>query len=305
MLLAVICLLALLIISLSVALPQISKEIQRDREVETMHRGKQYIRAVKMYYKKFSSYPPNVDLLVKPNGPGELRFLRRKYVDPTTGKAEWKPIHFGQNKAPLSMGFFGQPLGGAMGGTLMAGMGASNGGSMAGAQSIGGGLASSSFGGNSSSPIGGGSSSSTDPGATGGADSGSNSTAGASGTPGSSPLGGQTFGGIGIIGFSPNSPKQSIISYKKKNHYNEWEFVYDPMADMMMGMQGAQGVPGGNVPGQIGAPGANGTGGGDSGFGGSNGGFGGTGGGFGSSGGFGNSGGNSGGNPAPTPTPPQ
>jgi hypothetical protein len=42
---------------------------------------------------------------------------------------------------------------------------------------------------------------------------------------------GQTFGGAGIIGFSPNSPKQSILIYKKKNHYNEWEFVYDPLAD--------------------------------------------------------------------------
>ena len=45
---------------------------------------------------------------------------------------------------------------------------------------------------------------------------------------------GQTFGGAGIIGFSPNSPKQSILVYKKKNHYNEWEFVYDPLAEQMM-----------------------------------------------------------------------
>jgi hypothetical protein len=37
---------------------------------------------------------------------------------------------------------------------------------------------------------------------------------------------------VGIIGFSPNSPKQSILVYKKKNHYNEWEFVYDPLTDM-------------------------------------------------------------------------
>jgi hypothetical protein len=50
-------------------------------------------------------------------------------------------------------------------------------------------------------------------------------------------LSGQTFGGGGIIGFSPNSPKQSIMVYKKKNHYNEWEFVYDPLAEQMM-MQG-------------------------------------------------------------------
>ena len=44
MLVAVIFLLALLTIALAVALPKMSKQIQRDRELETMHRGKQYIR---------------------------------------------------------------------------------------------------------------------------------------------------------------------------------------------------------------------------------------------------------------------
>jgi len=45
-------------------------------------------------------------------------------------------------------------------------------------------------------------------------------------------LTGQTFGGAGIVGFSPASAKPSILIYKKKNHYNEWEFVYDPLTDM-------------------------------------------------------------------------
>ncbi len=65
-LLAVIFLLALLTISLAIAMPKVAKEIQRDRELETMQRGKQYARAVRMYYKKFGAYPPNVDALVKP-----------------------------------------------------------------------------------------------------------------------------------------------------------------------------------------------------------------------------------------------
>jgi len=29
-------------------------------------------------------------------------------------------------------------------------------------------------------------------------------------------------------------PRQSILVYKKKNHYNEWEFVYDPIAEQTM-----------------------------------------------------------------------
>src|SRR5664279_3808562 len=109
MLLAVICLLALMMIALSVAIPRIAADIQRDREIETMHRGKQYTRAIQLYYRKFRRYPPNVDALVKTN---EIRFLRKKYLDPTTGKEEWKPIMLGQNKAPTAMGFFGQPIAG-------------------------------------------------------------------------------------------------------------------------------------------------------------------------------------------------
>jgi hypothetical protein len=53
------------------------------------------------------------------------------------------------------------------------------------------------------------------------------------------------------MGFSPGSPKQSILVYKKKNHYNEWEFVYDPLADQMMmqgGNTGAIGTPAGSSP---------------------------------------------------------
>ena len=94
-LVAVMFMLAILIIALSVAAPKIAKEIQRDREIETMHRGKQYARGVKLYYKKFGAYPPSVDALVKTN---EIRFLRKKYIDPTTGKEDWKAIHLGRTR---------------------------------------------------------------------------------------------------------------------------------------------------------------------------------------------------------------
>ncbi len=229
MLLAVICMLAIFIITLSIAVPRISKEIQRDRELETMQRGKQYIRAIKLYYKKFSAYPPNVDALVKTS---EIRFLRRKYLDPMTRKDDWKPIHFGQNKAPTAMGFFGQPLAGS----TVAGVGPSGGNGITGASNIGGGL-SSSFG-STTAP-----GSTSTLGSTTASGSATGSATGDQSNSGSSGLGGQTFGGAGIIGFSPGSPKQSILVYKKKNHYNEWEFVYDPLADQVT-VSGSSG-PGG------------------------------------------------------------
>ena len=274
MLLAVICMLALLTISMSVAIPAVIKDIQRDRELETMERGQQYIRAIKMYYKKFGAYPPSVETLVKPAGPGNLRFLRKKYLDPITGKDDWKPIHFGQNKAPTAMGFFGQPLGGIG----MAGVGPGGGGGIAGAQTLGSSLTPSTDA--NGTPMGGDSS-------TGG--STGDSTSPAPGSTGSSILGGQAFGGLGIIGFSPASNKQSILVYKTKSHYNEWEFVYDPRADFSVigggGPGSVQPVP---IQGNGNAPGTNFGG---SGFG--NSGIGGTG-----SGGFGSS------SPTPPTTPP-
>jgi hypothetical protein len=211
--------LAILMLSLTVAAPVIKKEIQRDRDVETMHRGKQYARAVKLYYKKFSSYPPTVDALVKQN---EIRFLRKKYIDPTTGKEEWKIVRVGQQKTQ-TLGFFGQPIGGAS----PLGTGAMGGvpiGSPMGAGS--------SFGGTSSPGAG------TAPNNTAGSPD-PNAASTASGTSGTG-LTGQTFGGGPIMGFSPNSPKQSILVYQKKNHYNEWEFLYDPLADQLT----QAGVPG-------------------------------------------------------------
>ena len=217
--------LTILMISLALAAPKMAKQIQRDREVETMHRGKQYMRAIKLYYKKFSAYPPNVDALLKTSN---IRYLRKKYIDPTTGKEEWKPIRFGQAKTQ-TLGFFGQPLAGAgsAGGSVVAGVGPTGG------NNAGTGLGSSgslfSSGTTQSGTTSGTTTSgtTTDPSQTSG--TGSTGTTGSTGSTGAS---GQTFGGVGIIGFSPNSPKQSILVYKKKNHYNEWEFVYDPLSDM-------------------------------------------------------------------------
>ncbi|MGB7267678.1 MAG: hypothetical protein WBC92_19330, partial [Terracidiphilus sp.] len=43
--------LALLVLSLAAAAPQIAKSIQRDRDLETFHRGMQYRRAIQLYYR--------------------------------------------------------------------------------------------------------------------------------------------------------------------------------------------------------------------------------------------------------------
>jgi type II secretory pathway pseudopilin PulG len=255
-LLAVIFMLALLMISLALAAPKVAKEIQRDREVETMHRGKQYMHAIKLYYKKFGAYPPNVDALIKTS---EIRYLRKKYIDPTTGKDEWKPIRFGQAKTQ-TLGFFGQPIAGSgsAGGSVLAGVGPSGG------NNPGTGLGSSGSLFNSSTTPSGATSGTTPSGTT----TDPSQTSGSAGSTGTglsssgSGVSGQTFGGVGIIGFSPNSPKQSILVYKKKNHYNEWEFVYDPLSDMTTigsSSTGSLGQSGGMTSGTAGSGLAGGT----------------------------------------------
>ncbi len=108
MLVFVILLAALMLIALAVAAPVVAKDLRRDKEVESGHRANEYVRAIRLYYRKFKTYPPSIDALGNTNN---VRFLRKQYIDPLTGKADWRIIHVGENKTTVK-GFFGQPLGG-------------------------------------------------------------------------------------------------------------------------------------------------------------------------------------------------
>lgn len=93
LLLVVVALLALLLIAMAVAAPKIKDAIRRDHEFELQHRGMQYARGIKLYYKKFSAYPTNINQLMNTNN---IKFLRKKYRDPITGNQVWRPVYFGQ-----------------------------------------------------------------------------------------------------------------------------------------------------------------------------------------------------------------
>jgi type II secretory pathway pseudopilin PulG len=222
MMLAVIFALALLTIALTVAAPAIKKSIQRDRELETMHRGEQYVRAIRLYYRKFGTYPASIDALVGTNG---IRFIRQRYLDPTTGQDDWKPILLGQNKTPLAVGFFGQPLG--ITGLPLPGNVSGAGSGLGSPAPIASGAGSNL---NGNSLFNSASNNSSDAGATGSTGSGSDSNSSAP----SSNIG-TLFGGGPIMGVSPASPKQSLLVYKKMDHYIDWEFLYSPLTDQMIG----------------------------------------------------------------------
>jgi type II secretory pathway pseudopilin PulG len=297
-LVAVLFLVALILITLAVAAPRIAQSIQRDRELELVHRGEQYKRAVKLYYKKFQAYPSSIDQLVNTNN---IKFLRKRYTDPMTGKDDWKIIHQGEEHLKV-MGLFGQPIASSGGpsaaGTSIAGMGA--GGFANGAAAAPGTSAlSSGVTGTSGSTTGSsdGSGGSTQNGSAFG-QSGAGGTTGTSGLgssgPGSSGFGGgaggntnPTFGGGPIVGVKVPNTKASIKEYKQQKHYNEWEFVYLPLEDQMQGGGAMFGGAGANL---------NGVGNGTTNPTSPTSGFGGT--------GFGNSGAGIGGtNPTPMPTP--
>jgi type II secretory pathway pseudopilin PulG len=273
LLLGVLFMVLLITLALAIAAPKMAESIRRDKEIETVHRGMQYARAIQIYYNKFGSYPNTIDQLVKSN---DQRFLRKRYLDPMTGKDDWRIIHYGEQKVP-AMGLFGQTVGqtggitptGATNGTGSPGIGGSSSPFGGSGSSYGGGngsLGSSggssgiSFGNSGSSPGSSGSAfgssgssfssgSSTSPfsnsgssGSTiGGTDSGSKKlggdhTTGGSGSAFGSP--GVSVGGAPIVGVGLLDKKTSIKIYKKQTHYNQWEFVYDPTQNTVVASGG-------------------------------------------------------------------
>ena len=219
MLLAVVVMCALILIALSVAAPVIARDIRRDKEVESMHRMQQYVRAIQLYQRqcKCANYPPSMDALEKGVN---VRFLREKWVDPLTGKSDWRLIH---NPQTTVKGFFGQELTGlssALGSA--AGMASTTGGSPTSSTSTisAGGLA----GGFNGAQL-------TTTGTSGAAGStgASGSTGGSSST---GMFGDSSTGGI-IKGVGTARTGESILTPNQQTTYETWEFWYDPRIELL------------------------------------------------------------------------
>ncbi|MGH9722687.1 MAG: hypothetical protein ACRD8O_20960, partial [Bryobacteraceae bacterium] len=73
-------------------MPRVAFESQRNREEMLIERGEQYMRGIKLYVRKFKKYPGTMEELENTN---QIRFLRRRYDDPMTGKKEWRIVHVG------------------------------------------------------------------------------------------------------------------------------------------------------------------------------------------------------------------
>lgn len=332
-LLGLMLIVTLLLIAAAVAAPTMAFEIKRDREQEMIHRGVQYSRAIRNYYKKFGRYPTRLEDLDNTNN---LRYLRKHYKDPLNKNKEFKLLHYGDPGVTLTGSLGSTPIPGANtvgqlnaggAGASAFGSGASGGSAFSQSSGFGGGSNSAfggnsnSFGGGSNSAFGGGSNNSassgtngaaggsnpagttppsgTDPSQTGAPGSQDSSSAQGSGTGGSSSQGNQVFGGGPIVGVASLNKDTTIREFNKKKKYNEWQFVYDPTTDrgglLTTPNQPALQFGNQNLNGQNGQPGSAGT---------SNSPFGSSGSSFGQQSGFGNNNqGFSGG--ATTPAQPQ
>ncbi|MGZ4787404.1 MAG: hypothetical protein ACXVZX_02720 [Terriglobales bacterium] len=312
MLIICIFLMTALIISALAITASIKEQIKRDHEEEMIHRGVQYVRAIKRYYKKFGRYPATLEALEDTN---HMRFLRKRYKDPLTKDGKWVLVRYGQVQfGTQGGGAFtnsGQPgLPNVPGVTSMFGGGgqtqtpstfgqpSSFGQSSFGQSSFGqSNSGQSAFGQNNpQQQQQSGQHDQSSSGTTGDTSSGNafgTSTTGSSGNnlgqSATGLIGTGAVGGGAIIGVASMSKQESLRVVADKNHYNDWRFVYDPSFDRGALITGpydpkkALGkFPGGSQPGQpIGQP----AGQQQSGFGNSS--FGNQGGSFGSQGGFG------------------
>src|SRR5271166_1840263 len=261
MLLAILFMMAMMVITALAVAPAFVQQAKRDHEEEMIHRGTEYARAIRKYYKRFGRYPANLEQLENTN---QIRFLRQRYKDPLAKDGQWKLLHYGDIATIISANALGLPggqlpLGGAAGGGLNSpsgGNSAAPGVQLPPQQQPGTGSGNLTQG--VTQPDGGASPDASGAGA-GGAQGqsgvivapGAGQTSGAGGTPGQSTpgqstpgqtgnnntifgntgVGGQTFGGGAIVGVASKSKDPTIRVINQKKTYDEWLFVYSPLMD--------------------------------------------------------------------------
>ena len=96
---------AVMAIAMTVAMPAWRQAGQREKEEELIFRGRQYVRAIQLYQRKYAAtYPPDVEILVK------QKFLRKKYKDPMVEGGEFDILYQG-SLVSIGQGRGGLPQG--------------------------------------------------------------------------------------------------------------------------------------------------------------------------------------------------
>lgn len=88
---------AVMAIMMTVAVQQVSFQMQREREAELIFRGEQYVEAVRLYRAKYGRYP----MRMKEMWEAKPRVLRKKWTDPIPPFADWQVVHLGEGGSAL------------------------------------------------------------------------------------------------------------------------------------------------------------------------------------------------------------
>ncbi len=189
-LLALVLCVALMAVAAAVIAPSVATEIRRDREEEMMHRAAEYRRAVRRFAKQTGRFPLKLDDLEGTDG---MRYLRKRYRDPITGK-DFRVLRMSEIPAMTA------------GADIRVSQPATNGDGSSDNQES--------------------SEQSKNPGAAVQANSATSSSSNLEQF-GSSP---EVNFGL-IIGVVSRSPKKTIREFNQKRRYNQWFFFYDPNFD--------------------------------------------------------------------------
>lgn len=249
-LLTVVFLCALLTIAAASVSLNVLTEGRREKEKEMIWRGNQYVRAIKLYYRKNGRFPAQLDDLYKPKQ-GSLRFLRQPYKDPMNKEdGSWRLIYVGpagqligslKPRTNLQLPVAGTPTapaGGAAAGSGTGGAGTSS--NPAGAQ--GGATGTGGASGGTGTPTPG--SGTPGQGGTPGGDQGQGQPGDGSGLPAGNVDSPTVFGGR-IIGIGSKIDRRSVIFFDKAKNYRLYEFIWDPSKDTGGSSQPGIGTPGG------------------------------------------------------------
>jgi hypothetical protein len=243
-LMMVMLLTTLVLLSAIVAAPYVRTERQREKEEEMIWRGKQYVRGIKLFYRKNGRFPTSVDDLIKPKV-GSVRYMRQAYKDPMNKEdGAWRMIYvgpagqlIGSLKPPQTFQIPG--IAGTQPGTP-AGANAQQGN----ANNFG----LSGFGQSNSSNTGtapGGLNASGQPNSGANAQPGSTASddAAANATPSGLVNGDSPLIGGNIIGVGSKINKHSVIVYDKAKNYRLFEFVWNPSKELANALNQAGAQP--------------------------------------------------------------
>ena len=81
---------AMIAITMYMAIPRVAFDAQRQKEDLLIYRGEQYKRAIEVFSRANKRYPAKIEDLENTNN---RHYLRRRYIDPMTGKDEWRAVH--------------------------------------------------------------------------------------------------------------------------------------------------------------------------------------------------------------------